>query len=417
MLKKIERSSLKENMRFSSPVFFDDGVYMLINEGEPIRARELNALDRWDIPYVMTSGVELKEGEEVPAPEEVEEIEDMEEFAGVEAEEPVVGKPGKSAAEKRNPLTGDQIVKLPEVLKKSSVYASYERLVDRLDGVFAEIKALKKVKAASIDDIANELLSLVRNERVSMVSFILGGSIAGKYVAKSAVNTGIISIMIAESLRVSDVHLLQIIRGALLHDVGMLRIPDSIVDKGDKLSDGEVTMVQAHTNYGYKIIVNDLLYPAEVGFVAARHHERLDGKGYPSGLIGKQIDVPSRIVAVADAFEAMVSPRAYRPKLLGYDAMKNLVADNARRFDPDIIKAMIQIVGIYPIGSIVLMNNSAIARVVESCPQTPLRPKIRILIDEFGDVFPDDGGELVDLKANKTLFIVRAVNPDETKRA
>ena len=109
----------------------------------------------------------------------------------------------------------------------------------------------------------------------------------------------------------------------------------------------------------------------------------------------------------------MVSPEVWRDRLSGYDAMKNLVADNARHFDPDIVKAVIRTLGIYPVGSVVLLNTSAVARVLSSWPDAPLRPEIKILIDEFGKAFPENDGETVDLRANKTLFIVRAVTPAE----
>lgn len=411
MLRKIERSALKENMRFSAPVFFDDGVYMLVNEGIPIHKRELDALERWDIPYVLTAGSEMKDGEELPEPEELEELVDD----TFEVSEGYNNK--RSGIEEHNPLSGEQITKLPEVLKKSALYTAYEGLINKLDVVFAMIKNRQEIKAHAVDGIVNDLFNLVKTERVSMVGFILGGSVTGKDLAKNGVNSAIISMIIADSFRIPDVHLTRIITGALLHDVGMLRINDSILNKEGRLSEDETTLIQSHTVYGYKIIVDNLFYPEEVGHIAARHHERWDGKGYPSGISGRQIDTASRIVSAADAFEAMVSPRSYRNSMLGYDAMKNLVADNARRFDPDIVKAMIQNMGIYPIGSIVLMNNSVIARVIEACPQTPLRPKIKVLIDEFGQVFPDNKGDIIDLKTNRNLFIVRAVNPSESRKA
>jgi hypothetical protein len=101
---------------------------------------------------------------------------------------------------------------------------------------------------------------------------------------------------------------------------------------------------------------------------------------------------------------------------MGYQAMKNLLSDNSRRFDPDVLKAFIQTMGIYPIGSIVFLNNGALARVVEVQGSAPLRPKIRILIDEFGKVFTQDEGDLIDLLTEKSLFIARAVDPKEVAK-
>jgi hypothetical protein len=124
----------------------------------------------------------------------------------------------------------------------------------------------------------------------------------------------------------------------------------------------------------------------------------------------------ARIVSVADAFEAMVSQKPYRNSMMGYQAMKNLLSDNSRRFDPDVLKAFIQTMGIYPIGSIILLNNGALARVVEIHGSAPLRPKIRVLIDEFGKVFKQEDGDLIDLLTEKSLFIARAVDPKEVAK-
>jgi hypothetical protein len=124
----------------------------------------------------------------------------------------------------------------------------------------------------------------------------------------------------------------------------------------------------------------------------------------------------ARIVSVADAFEAMVSQKPYRNSMMGYQALKNLLSDNSRRFDPDVLKAFIQTMGIYPIGSIILLNNGSLARVVEVQGTAPLRPKIRILIDEFGKVFKQDEGDTIDLLTEKSLFIARAVDPKEVAK-
>jgi HD-GYP domain-containing protein (c-di-GMP phosphodiesterase class II) len=150
--------------------------------------------------------------------------------------------------------------------------------------------------------------------------------------------------------------------------------------------------------------------------VVLQHHERWDGEGYPRRISGTAIDMGARIVSVADAFEAMVSQKPYRNSMMGYQAMKNLLSDNSRRFDPDVLKAFIQTMGIYPIGSIIFLNNGALARVVEVHGSAPLRPKIRVLIDEFGKVFQQDEGEILDLLTEKSLFIARAVDPKEVAK-
>jgi len=163
----------------------------------------------------------------------------------------------------------------------------------------------------------------------------------------------------------------------------------------------------------YKIITKELLYPDDVGIIALQHHERWNGEGYPRRIAGQEIELPARIVSVADAFEAMVSEKAYRDSMKGYEAMKNLLSDNSRRFDPDILKAFIKVMGIYPIGSVVFLSNAAIARVIGVHQDAPLRPKLRIIVDEYGTQFLSNDGEVLDLLTEKSIFIVRALNPKE----
>jgi HD-GYP domain len=435
MMKKVYRNEISEGMRFSAPVFFDDGENMLLSTGIPLKARELNALDRWKISFVLTAGIVLSDedsGTSTEEPQELEEIDEVEEVeelegptAGSPAEPaPVRGRQGNVAASRETETasldslqyTSEQILKLPEVLEDAKLYKTYRDLIVSLDSVYGDIRAQKEIRTRAIDRIVSDLLTVIQSERSGIVGFILGGEVREMELAKNSINTAILSIIIGEHLALPRHRLLQVATGALLHDIGMLKIPETIVQKDGKLDDSEMQAMRSHTFYGYKMIVNELMYADEVGKAAAQHHERWDGQGYPGRLSGANIDLSARIISVADAFEAMVSPKAYRDSMVGYQAMKNLLSDNARRFDPDIIKAMIQSMGIYPIGSIVLLNNSVIGRVMETHRETPLRPKIRVLIDEFAKPYTQNEGELIDLQDNRTLFIARAIDPAEYQK-
>ena len=99
--------------------------------------------------------------------------------------------------------------------------------------------------------------------------------------------------------------------------------------------------------------------------------------------------------------------------MLGYQAVKNLLADNARRFDPAVIMAFTKIMGIYPIGSIVRLNDGSVARVVNVHGDVPLRPVVKMLIDKDGKVLSPREGVDIDLLAEKRLFIKNAIDPEE----
>ncbi|MDR1566603.1 MAG: HD-GYP domain-containing protein [Treponema sp.] len=394
-MKKVPVDSLKTGMAFSQPVYIE-GNNLLVPAGVAIRKKDIERLHSWGINTVETDGDPMA----LSKPEKEAAKQDS----------------GKSGTDPQGALKKSSVISLTEVQENKGVYRSYIDLIERLDQVFTSIGSGISIEARSIDNITGRLLQAVREQRNSFIGYILGGEVTGREMSKSSVNTAILSALIAAELKLPNHKVMQVITGALLHDVGMLRLPKEIVDKKGGLSAAELQRIQAHPLYTYKIVNKELLYPEEVGLIVLQHHERWDGEGYPRRISGTAIDVGARIVSVADAFEAMVSQKPYRNSMMGYQAMKNLLSDNSRRFDPDVLKAFIQTMGIYPIGSIILLNNGALARVVEVQGAAPLRPKIRILIDEFGKVFKQDEGDVIDLLTEKSLFIARAVDPREVAK-
>ena len=130
---------------------------------------------------------------------------------------------------------------------------------------------------------------------------------------------------------------------ALLHDIGKVGIPDHILNKPGSLTPEERTIIQTHTNIGGDILKE---YPAlsQLDSGARYHHERYDGKGYPSGLAGSDIPLYARIICVADSYDAMSCDRCYRPRLTNEAIMKELLNCSGTQFDPDIATHMIQMI-------------------------------------------------------------------------
>jgi HD-GYP domain-containing protein (c-di-GMP phosphodiesterase class II) len=305
---------------------------------------------------------------------------------------------------------------LAEVSEPSDLYKKYVGMINVMDRIFKAIARKGSSEARFVDDIVQRILSAVRDKPGGFINYILGGEVRQFELAKNAVNTAILSAYIALEMKLPNHRSIQTITGALLHDAGMLRLPQELVKKTGALSAEELRRMQSHTLYSYRIVHEELNYPPEMGALVLQHHENWDGSGYPQGIAGEEIHFGARIVSVCDAFEAMVSEKPYRNSLLGYQAMKNIMADNARRFAPDALKAFIAIMGIYPIGSIVLLNDGSIARVAKARKDAPLRPVVAALADPSGKIFQQDQGEKIDLRLNKSLYIVRAINLDELKK-
>ena len=397
MLRRIRVEDLKEGMIFSEPLFFDDGKNRVLGKMHPVTQRELAVLKQWKVPFVLTAGKAVKHDSEIS--DLVEELDGLPDESDTTA--------GKQSGE----MDDADILKLPDVLNHSELYSEYLSIVDAVDTFLNDIKQKKPIQPRPVDGIALRLHNLLAADRTLAISFILAAEIPDHDMAKALVDSAILAETIAVFMKEPADYRDDIVLAALLHDCGMLRIPDTILQKKGPLSDTEMQTVAAHTVYGYKAVLSEFMYTERVAQFVLQHHERWDGKGYPSGLNKEGIELGARVISVVDAFVAMTAAKAYRSALLGYDAMKTFLADKERRFDYQVVKAMVQSIGVYPIGSIVLMNDTSIARVIDIAPEEPLRPLIRVLIDESGKKFLNNTGRLLNLRDYKNIFIVRAVDP------
>ena len=150
------------------------------------------------------------------------------------------------------------------------------------------------------------------------------------------------SVLLGKYLNLSedDLHLLQV--GGLFHDVGKIGIPDSILLKTEKLTDEEYSEIKNHPTIGAHILSSATIFEKAIPIVK-HHHERYDGMGYPSKLIGKNIPYLARVAAIADSFDAMTSRRTYRDSL-DIDTVKNEIYKNkGTQFDPEIADVFLDI--------------------------------------------------------------------------
>ncbi|MDR2730101.1 MAG: HD-GYP domain-containing protein [Treponema sp.] len=392
-------SELRPGLIFTEPVYTIDNN-MLVPAKVPLRQKDIDLLRHWGIENVSTEGIIITEEEYKEKKEKIiEKVLPLEEELPPEPEP----KPKKEAVR----------FSISDVQQNSGPYRAYKNLIDKLDAVFTGLSSDTDVEMRMVDNICAQLLQEVRDNRDSFIDYILGGEVIGRELAKSSVNTAILSALTAQELKLPNHKILHIVAGALLHDVGMLRLSKFILEKKGQLSNAELEQVKSHPMHTSKIITKELFGPHEVNNIALQHHERWDGKGYPNQLAGSAIDLGARIISVADAFEAMVCKKAYRNSMVGYQAVRNLLADNSSRFDPTVIQAFTKIMGIYPIGSIVRLNNGTLARVIKIKGDAPLRPSVQMLTDEKGNVFRPGKGEIRDLLNEKNLYIKGAIDPAE----
>jgi len=160
------------------------------------------------------------------------------------------------------------------------------------------------------------------------------------YTLHHSENVAKYSVEIARRMKLSKEVCDVIHIGGLLHDIGKIGIPEHILSKPGKLTDEEYQIIKGHPTIGYEMIKHVQSY-RENGIldIVLYHHERFDGKGYPTGISGKQIPLVARIVAVADAYDAMVSKRIYRDKLPLEYVLNEICKNKGTQFDPEVVDA------------------------------------------------------------------------------
>ena len=159
------------------------------------------------------------------------------------------------------------------------------------------------------------------------------------YAAGHTTAVSRLAVAIARKLGLAAEELRRVELGALLHDVGKLAVPDRILTKPGPLDELEWATMRRHAASGERLLVHIVDLPDVVAVVRS-HHERWDGRGYPDGKRGEQIPFAARIVAVADAFQAMIEPRPYRGPRSRADALQEIIAEAGRQFDPACVDAL-----------------------------------------------------------------------------
>lgn len=161
--------------------------------------------------------------------------------------------------------------------------------------------------------------------------------------AKHCIRVSKLSLEIGKAYNIPATHLKELFISSILHDIGKIYIPDEILNKTCKLTEKEYEAIKAHCKIGFEFL-NKTEKFRNVANIVLHHHEKFDGKGYPCGLKGKEIPLLSRIITVADSFDAMVSIRPYKSKINFSEAIKEIQKNIFTHFDEDIVNTFINII-------------------------------------------------------------------------
>jgi len=354
-MRKIQVEELKPGMRFDKPVYIDSNN-IFIGANITIKEEDIKKLMRWGVADVETAGTMISSKEEVKQYIK-------------RAETPGVSDLKKIVTDYTNLLKKRK--KLIEVHKKAC---------KAVGDVHSAIKNGENFITDDLELSLGEIIDSIK-ENNNIFLFLYGLDEGKNYLMYHSVNVTFYALLIGIGLKYTSAKLRELGLGTLLIDAGMAKIPVYITHKQSSLTEQEFNLIKTHPIHGYRCLRDFGKVKESVAMVSLQHHEQFDGSGYPRGLKGNLISEYARIATIADSYEAQIVNRSYKKRQLFYHAMKQLVALGSNKFDPVILRVFMSKMSVYPIGSIVELNDKSIGIVIGSAPDKPLRPIIKLVFD------------------------------------
>lgn len=196
-----------------------------------------------------------------------------------------------------------------------------------------------------------------------------------------AVGTAIWCLMFGRQLGFDRENLEDLAMGGMLLDIGNARLPDSIAKTDGEISEEQYEILRQHVNLGLEILDYSKGVKQNVTDMVKCHHERADGSGYPEGLRGNRIPAFGRIAAIADSYDAMTTETPYSQPMAAYDAARTLNEMRGKQFAAEVVEQFILTMGMFPVASIVELNDGSVAVVLEQNQANVLRPKVMSMLD------------------------------------
>ncbi|OQW70296.1 MAG: hypothetical protein BVN35_18080 [Proteobacteria bacterium ST_bin11] len=296
-------------------------------------------------------------------------------------------------------------------------YAAFNSIYQQSLVHFSELlnaaRGNSAIDGRKIDKIVLDLSAAVGTDAQAMLGVIQRHSKNIDVLALKSVNVCILAGALGMHLKLPEHKLRLLGLGALLHDIGMLAVPEAILLKTEALTPEERLVLQQHPTFGLDLLKKLPDLPAEVLEIVACHHEQMDGGGYPNALSGECLGELTRIVSIASVYEALTGERVYRKALSPLDALGYLYCATQSILDAQLLALFIEALATYPVACVVELQTDEMALVVMGNSSRPQRPLLKVITDPQKQLlFQERELDLADDLSNQ-MKIVRVLASDE----
>lgn len=380
-MNKILVRDLKVNSYFDAPLYIDDG-YVLLSPDIPVSLELVNRLKAWNFREVLTSGTQ------VDAPQ------------GQALDEP--GAPAPDLEETPEEREG-----------RGRVSALYLHLTNQTVHLYRRLMEENALDVKIASDRVKEIIDVIRDSRDVLLGCLAFERPVENYLTSHCAATAVLAVALGAYLKFPPHRLIELGTAALLHKVGMIKLPAAFYTSASVYGLQERKALATHPVAAYRLLkafsVNE-----NIARAVLEHQERYDGSGYPRGLKGDAISAYARILSVAGSYVAITSKRPFREATDGHAAMTELLRTSRASYDESVLKALVCTLSVYPIGMRVLLNTGVRAVVSRTNPDDPRCPIVKPIADQEGKRIAD--APLVKTSIEKRVIISRALLPAEEPR-
>ena len=295
-------------------------------------------------------------------------------------------------------------------MKKYNVPDWYQIAQEHLTGVALAVQRQDALDLEPVSTLATGIVEALKRSDQLLVQAMSGP--AGSPLITNLVNVGIVATKVGAGLGYHGKELERLTFAALLHDVGLFAVPQSVISKSSRLTHDERMLIEQHPDLGYEAIRKAGPQYDWLAQVVRQAHERWNGQGYPNKLKGRQISEFAQIIGVVDVFDALVSPRGYRRRYFPHEAVRELMVAERTAFPREVVKALVEQLSAYPLGTSVRLTTGEVGTVKHINTSYPLRPIVWI----EGDPVHGQEPRQLDLSLTPLVSIVQTLEPPDVAR-